>query len=587
MKSKHFLLLFIFLIFFVNPLLSLESNVNNSSKNPIRANSLHIQSQTDGNYLIITTSLYEKSLEPLKLWKDQKGIDTTIITVEAIESDYSGEDIPEKIKNCIKDYHDNYDVEWVLLAGDNDDVPSRYAYAPENYPYDGNLVSCDSYYADLDNDWDLNDDSKYGYIGDDYDFIPEVYVGRLSANNEAQMRDLVNRILKYEREPTIGDWMEMALYAGSFIAFEEDWNNDGVTDLLEIDGNQYGNYLKDRLPENFSFVTLGETGGIKSTDYDYNKSISTSNLREAIQNGSTIGVIDGHGNPGGIYRMIWTEDVDGDGLFDWDGSPYEDGSPVDSVSYLDLWGTYMNKISPQEKLGVFFLLGCSNGQFDYFQDCLAEYFIKDSAIACIAGSYVTWAEDNWTARPEAGWYSQGLCTRFFDELLKYKRPGMALALAKEDYIYDRISSGLDPVEPGWENKTLKQFNLFGDPEIPIWLGKPKMLNASFTNQTSTTLCRIMAENQSIENATITVTIDGHIAFLGKTNNSGFIELPYTYQQVNDYIVTATKLGYVPFQTPKYTPNTGPSIPGFLPIIILLISMFSIASIIRKMRITEF
>ncbi|MEJ2248107.1 MAG: C25 family cysteine peptidase [Candidatus Lokiarchaeota archaeon] len=587
MKNNKSIIQMIFIISILFPLIFSLGNWNTIKSNSTIDNKLLNSQDSQFGYLIITTEEFSNSLAPLRIWKSQKGLDAVIITTDEIDQEYSGVDLQEKIKNCIIDYYQNHDLKWVLLAGDNEDVPSRYVWAQENYPYDGNVVSCDSYYADLDNNWNLNHDDKYGYIGDSYDFHAEVYVGRLSANNKAEMAKLVERILNYEMDPDIGAWMNTAIFAGAFICFEEDWNSDGVPDLLEADRNQYGNFLASRLPKNWTYNTLGESEGLKASDYKFNLSLTGFNLRSLIKNGVSVGSIYGHGNPGAIKRMIWTTDYDGDGLFDWDGSPYEGGSPIDIASYPELLSTDMDKISPNnDHLGCYYLMGCSNGQFDLPEDCLAEYFLKDGAIVSIAGSYLVWGEDNWTVREGGGWYSEGLCARFYENLFQCKRPGQALALAKEDYWNDRIASGVSAVEPGWENKTLKQFNLFGDPEIPIWLGIPKKLNCSFVNQSSSTLVRLTVDNDPVENVTVTVMIDTHLAFLGKTNGTGYLEIPYTYDQLLNYDLVATKMGYVPYlsmQDKIPIPNNGPSIPSFNLIIIVLISFLSITSLILKIR----
>ncbi|MEJ2250563.1 MAG: C25 family cysteine peptidase [Candidatus Lokiarchaeota archaeon] len=514
MKNKKWIFLLICIISILFPLFFSFSNQNISNSNSEVDNKLLNSQDSESWYLIITTEEFSNSLEPLRIWKSQKGLETVIITTDDIDQEYTGVDLQEKIKNCIIDYYQNHNLKWVLLAGDNEDVPSRYVWAPANYTSD-EIVSCDSYYADLDGNWDLNHDNKYGYIGDSYNFHAEVYVGRLSANNKVEMANLVNRIINYETNPDLGEWMNTALFAGAFICFEEDWNSDGVPDLLEADRNQYGNFLASRLPKNWTYNTLGEVDGDKATDYKYNLSLTESNLKLLIKNGASVGSVYGHGNPGAIRRMVWTTDYDSDGLFDWDGSPYEGGSPIDIASYPALLSTDMSKISPNnEHLGCYYLMGCSNGRFDVPEDCLAEYFLKDAAIVSIAGSYLVWGEDNWTVREGGGWYSEGLCARFYEDLFQYRRPGQALALAKEDYWNDRIASGVRAVEPGWENKTLKQFNLFGDPEIPIWLGIPKKLNCTFVNQTSSTLVMLTADNDPVKNVTVTVMIDNRLAFVG-------------------------------------------------------------------------
>jgi len=545
-------------------------------------------STKDVNYLIITIDNFYEALGPLAIWKTQKGLISKIITVEDIELAYLGKDRAEKIKNCIRDYYQYNNTRWVLLAGDIEHVPSRYVYTPEGFPYDGDYVNCDSYYSDLDNNWDLNDDRIWGSNQDNFDYHAEVYIGRLSAKSETEMEHLVENILNYEKNPPIGSWMTHALHAGAFINFNEDWNYNGEIDLVEADKNRYSNFLARRLPFNWSYITFGETSGLKTTDYPYNHSLTSLNLENVINNGASIGTIMAHGNPTGLKRMIWTVDYDSDGIFDCNGNPSSGGRHIDYADYPSLLDTATANLHPQSnKLGMYYLLGCSNGQFDKPADCVTEYFLKNAAIGCIGGSYVVWAEDNWTERMNGGWYSEGLCARFLEYLFLYNRPGQALALSKEDYLNDRINSGITAVEPLWENKTLKQFNLFGDPEIPIWLNIPKKLNVErvITGKDSNPsfLLEITANNLPIENVTVTITNGTELLWISKTNNTGIVEVPLPWNLIGELTITANKLNYISSQIPSNDNQSDEKvIIGFSIPILIVISFFSICIIIMRL-----
>jgi gingipain R len=57
-------------------------------------------------------------------------------------------------------------------------------------------------------------DSYYGQLtGSDY--YPELFVGRFSGQNAAEIRTQVNRTLEYEKNPLAGNWMEKAVGIGS------------------------------------------------------------------------------------------------------------------------------------------------------------------------------------------------------------------------------------------------------------------------------------------------------------------------------------------------------------------------------------
>ena len=47
------------------------------------------------------------------------------------------------------------------------------------------------------------------------DWIPEVYVGRFPASNATELEIMVNKTIKYESDPFIGEWMNRMLLAGA------------------------------------------------------------------------------------------------------------------------------------------------------------------------------------------------------------------------------------------------------------------------------------------------------------------------------------------------------------------------------------
>ncbi|NVM19317.1 MAG: hypothetical protein HWN80_16545, partial [Candidatus Lokiarchaeota archaeon] len=192
--------------------------ITDTENQPHNINSISLNiSATNGtvDYLIITTENFETILEPLARWKTQKGVISKIEIVNDINLEYSGGSLPEKIKNCIMDYQSNNNTQWVLLAGDQNHVPTKYIVCDDGFSDDGDVVSCDSYYGDIDNDWSLTD----------FDYEAEVYIGRLTANNDSEMQSLVQRILTYEKNPPIGNWMSHAMFAGAILQFDIDWDD--------------------------------------------------------------------------------------------------------------------------------------------------------------------------------------------------------------------------------------------------------------------------------------------------------------------------------------------------------------------------
>ena len=583
MNFRKYLLL-ILTLFFMGVIVNI--NTNNRIDQSFDLNAPIPKSSSPNNsvdYLIITTEAFEPTLEPLARWKTQKGVVSKIELVSDITQQYSVGSVPVKIKNCIIDYQSNNNTQWVLLAGDVNHVPTQYIMVDDGFDYDGDYVCCDSYYGDINSDW----------TSTDFDFNAEVYVGRLTANNQIEMQSLVQRILNYEKNPPIGSWMSHALFAGSILQFDQDWDNDGNVDYGECDGNRFNNFVNNTLlPENWTSIFLAQTQGVKGSGNHSDLQLNYNNLQSEINKGSSIGTIFAHGNPQQMGIDEWVTDHDEDMLFDYTADPYEGGgTPIDVGVRTNLMDTSYMDFHPQDdKLGIFYMGSCSVGTFDDSSDCIAEYFLKNAAIGCVAGSYAVWGEDQWYERDHGGWFMEGLGFRFWEQLFQYNQPGKALALAKADYVSDRNVS-LEPREyPGGGNKTLKQYNLLGDPEVPIWLSIPKQLNISEIEPQNggTTILnlKVIADDEPVENATVTYTKNNNLIWIGETNENGTIEVPISQLDITGSILTASKIGFVPYQ--EGLPQNPDLIAGYDIFIISLIilSIISISSIYLKRFISK-
>ncbi len=571
-KKSHLLFL---TIFFISCSVNFNAVSNTSQLYDVDSTSLNI-SATKGSidYLIITTEYFETALEPLAKWKTQKGVVSKIEVISDITQQYSGGDLPEKIKNCIIDYYSNNNTQWVLLAGDYNHVPTKYILCDDGYPDDGNYVCCDSYFGDIDNDWSSND----------FDFNAEVYVGRLTANSQLEMQDLVQKILDYEKNPPIGSWMSHALFAGSILYFDQDWNNDGNVDYGECDGNRFNNFLNITLtPENWTSIFLAQTQGIKGSSNHSDLQLNYVNLQSEINKGCSIGTIFAHGNPQQMGIDQWLVDYDGDMLFDI----------IDIIERTSLMDTsYMNFHPQDNKLGLYYLGSCSVGTFDDPNDCIAEYFLKNCAIGCISGSYVVWGEDQWYERNHGGWFIEGLGFRFWEQLFQYNQPGKALALAKADYALDRNITAEPREYPEWSNKTLKQYNLLGDPEVPIWLSIPKKLNVSidqpYNDTTNLMTLKVTANNNPVQGAIITYTENNDLIWKGETNENGTIDVPFSQIKIDNKVFTASKNGFLPYQA--YLPVSGDSngIVGYdvFGVSFIILSFICIISIYHKRSLSK-
>jgi len=80
--------------------------------------------------LFIVPDGYEDVVANLSEWKTQKGVPSKIIN-KSTYLQYSGRNEAEKLRNCIKEYYQIYGIEWVLLIGDTDLIPTQFVYNPD------------------------------------------------------------------------------------------------------------------------------------------------------------------------------------------------------------------------------------------------------------------------------------------------------------------------------------------------------------------------------------------------------------------------------------------------------------------------
>ncbi|MEO0207280.1 MAG: C25 family cysteine peptidase [candidate division WOR-3 bacterium] len=163
-----------------------------------------VKSKDEGNYnsqehydmlLIYPDNFSGGSVERFINFKKKQAIRVIAKKVQEA-NDFRGRDLAERIREMIKYYHSQFGVKWVLLVGDNDVIPVRYAKLYSYFQY-GNEIPTDLYYADLDGDWDLNGNGVFGEVSDSLDLFADVYVGRIPINDEYVFDRYIDMLEEY------------------------------------------------------------------------------------------------------------------------------------------------------------------------------------------------------------------------------------------------------------------------------------------------------------------------------------------------------------------------------------------------------
>jgi len=121
-------------------------------------------------------------------YRTAQGIITIIRTVDWIDNLYSGCDIQEKIRNFIRDAHEQWGVQAVLLGGDDWIVPVR--------EFTGGYSPSDDYYSDIDGDW--SSFSLINWLPPDDDHYVDLILGRWPVDNADDVELLLSKLKLYE-----------------------------------------------------------------------------------------------------------------------------------------------------------------------------------------------------------------------------------------------------------------------------------------------------------------------------------------------------------------------------------------------------
>lgn len=131
-----------------------------------------------GNLLVICHGLFMNAMQPYVDWKRSEGYQTEMVNKADIGTTAA------QIKSYIANYYNTKGLTHVLLVGDSPQIPTN----------TGAGLGGPS-------------DNAYGYVAGN-DHYADIFIGRFSAETEAQVQTQVQRTLEYEQDPQFlsDDW---------------------------------------------------------------------------------------------------------------------------------------------------------------------------------------------------------------------------------------------------------------------------------------------------------------------------------------------------------------------------------------------
>ncbi|MHA1980155.1 MAG: C25 family cysteine peptidase, partial [Promethearchaeota archaeon] len=473
-------------------------------------------------------------LIPLMEWKNQKGVKTIILSNF---SEYAGSDNAEKIRNMIKDYHENENIQWVLLAGDAEEdlIPIRYTYNPDTVVVSGqteysswneSYKPTDFYYSALSGTWNEDGDCNWGENPennvngvDEIVWNPDVYVGRLPASNANELQIMVNKTLKYEINPEIGSWMNQMLLAGGVSSFLPPEDEARLTEYI------WQNYILNHM--NFTHLTKTTSSFTPSLPPEPNvldDLNGTSFINGSNEGYSTI-IIAGHADPTRIS--------------DASGTTFYTNTNALSSSNIN-------------KTSLIYADACTTSSYDQGDSSIGERLIKRlnaGAIGYIGGLRVTWYLDYDTELEKLNRGNAKLFWKQFFEEMDFQQ-GKALYNSKVAYLNsDYFQRGETSINLEWQRKNILTYNLLGDPEVDIYTDIPVSIPNYFVSPIHegqlVSFSVIDNKGRITPNARVHLTtLDGKY-FTAYSNKEGIVKFRLPAQSNEKYNVTITGHNLIP------------------------------------------
>jgi len=234
--------------------------------------------------VIITLDSLTSRITALVDWETSKGRTVEVVTTSWINSNYSGYDLAEKMRNFLREKYpaEEWGIEDVLLIGHYDDVPMRRTWQDVGY----GKPETDYYYAELSlpdsESWDADGDHHWGEDSDPIDFYAEVNVGRIPWSDGDTVQHICEKSVAYElnEDPS---FKKNILLLGAFF-----WPDTDNAVLMErkIDEEWMVDWTMTRMYEQ----------GHSGYPMDYN--LNWSNVRD-IWSAGTFAFVNwaGHGSP--------------------------------------------------------------------------------------------------------------------------------------------------------------------------------------------------------------------------------------------------------------------------------------------------
>ncbi|MDR2010317.1 MAG: C25 family cysteine peptidase [Bacteroidales bacterium] len=411
-------------------------------------------------YVIVSNRMFEETLQPFIEWKTKKGFNVVTAYTDEIGTTVSG------IKSYMQGLYDAGTAEdpapsYLLIVGDIAQVPATQISrsSSERHP-------TDMYYCEFDG-------------GNDY--IPEMFFGRFSATNVAQLQSQIDKTLMYEQYtfPEPGFLENTVLVAG----------NDSYWAPTHANGQM--NY--------FNANYLNDDHDVNVNKYLHpNSSSQRSAILANINSGAAIVNYTAHCNEDG-----------------W-GGPNFLVSDVPNLTNTDKY---------------FFSIGncCLSNKFDE-SVCFGEALLRENkkgAVIHIGGSNNTiWNEDFYwsvgiassiTANPTYAGTTQAV----YDHLFHENGEEPYITAGQMNYIGNM---SVMAATSSYKQYYFEIYHVMGDPSLMAYVGVPGELNAEYSSVLYLGMTTLSVETEA--DAYVAISLNGVLLDAKHAGTTGLVELEF-------------------------------------------------------------
>ncbi|RKZ14762.1 hypothetical protein DRQ53_10745 [bacterium] len=467
-------------------------------------------------HLIITTEELRAEFERLALHRTNTGLPSHVVTIaEIVANARSGVDLAETIREYVRDAYSWWGVDYLLIGGDTEIIPARYARSTF-YPAGGFTdIPTDQYFACLDGDWNADGDSRFGEHfknavdqGDYCDLAPEIAVGRAPVRDAIGAQVFVDKILQYEM-PWDTSYQAEVLMAAE-VLFPSDWKTPA--DPITLDGAALSETLIDSV-----FVPCADP---------------TININRFYQNYTAW--------PGAVEESVASVNAalnsGGYGYFHHIGHGFYFNM---SVGDAQLEVSHADALQNGPNWFVLYSLNCSSSAFDF--NCLNERFLNNPS----GGSVVSIG----SARAAFPTAASEVQDEFFDALIcdGATRVGDAYLASRAPFVGNTFYNTI-------ERWTQFVYCLLGDPGTRLWNASPAQATWLSTpqvtlgdEQLTLTVIEDGGAQAPFEGVTVTARKGLEAYAAGLTDASGVVTLDVAVETAGDIEIWMSGGGVVPEQ----------------------------------------